>query len=243
MLGSKAISRIAWKGLGPERLGRVQRAVAFVAAIAVIGRALMPGPPPRSIEGLAAMLGEAAGGAVLPGDIAWEPSPGILAEFLWGRRVLFLGRSDNTATRDLFRARVRLTLEGRPVAVAGLHNLTATPLGDEQKLRGVIKDELLAVKEKFADPRRSQITFDAGELDLEDLIDDEELVVTMSAKGYVKSVLSDAFKAQGRGGRGIAGAKLRDDDYVTHILTTTAHAYLLFFSNLGRVYRLVSPPR
>jgi len=111
-------------------------------------------------------------------------------------------------------------------------------LGDEQKLRSVIKEELLAVKEKFADPRRSQITFDAGELDLEDLIDDEELVVTMSAKGYVKSVLADTFKAQGRGGRGIAGAKLRDDDYVTHILTTTAHAYLLFFSNMGRVYRL-----
>jgi DNA gyrase subunit A len=62
--------------------------------------------------------------------------------------------------------------------------------------------------------------------------------VTMSAKGYVKSVSADTFRAQGRGGRGIAGAKLRDDDYVTHILTTTAHAYLLFFSNLGRVYRL-----
>jgi DNA gyrase subunit A len=111
-------------------------------------------------------------------------------------------------------------------------------LADEQRLRGVIRDELLAVKERFADARRSQITFDAGELDLEDLIDDEELVVTMSAKGYVKSVTADTFRAQGRGGRGIAGAKLRDDDYVTHILTTTAHAYLLFFSNLGRVYRL-----
>jgi DNA gyrase subunit A len=111
-------------------------------------------------------------------------------------------------------------------------------LGDETVLRGVIRDELLAVREKYADARRSQITFDAGELDLEDLIDDEELVVTMSAKGYVKSVVSDSFKAQGRGGRGVAGAKLRDDDYVTHILTTTAHAYLLFFSNLGRVYRL-----
>jgi DNA gyrase subunit A len=111
-------------------------------------------------------------------------------------------------------------------------------LADDRLLRGVIRDELLAVKERFADERRSQITFDAGELDLEDLIDDEELVVTMSAKGYVKSVSSDTFRAQGRGGRGIAGAKVRDDDYVTHILTTTAHAYLLFFSNQGRVYRL-----
>jgi DNA gyrase subunit A len=111
-------------------------------------------------------------------------------------------------------------------------------LADEARLRGVIRDELLAVKEAYADPRRSQITFDPGELDLEDLIDDEELVVTMSSKGYVKSVPADTFRAQGRGGRGVAGAKLRDDDYVTHILTTTAHAYLLFFSNLGRVYRL-----
>jgi DNA gyrase subunit A len=111
-------------------------------------------------------------------------------------------------------------------------------LGDESILRGVIRDELLAVREKYADPRRSQITFDAGELDLEDLIDDEELVVTMSSRGYVKAVVADSFKAQGRGGRGVAGAKLRDDDYVSHILTTTAHAYLLFFSNMGRVYRL-----
>jgi DNA gyrase subunit A len=111
-------------------------------------------------------------------------------------------------------------------------------LADESLLRGVIRDEMLAIKEKYADGRRSQITFDAGELDLEDLIDDEELVVTMSSKGYVKSVVSDSFRAQGRGGRGVAGAKLRDDDYVTHILTTTAHAYLLFFSNMGRVYRL-----
>ncbi|MGH9210592.1 MAG: DNA gyrase subunit A [Acidimicrobiales bacterium] len=111
-------------------------------------------------------------------------------------------------------------------------------LADEGLLRQVIRDEMLAIKEKFANSRRSKITFDPGELDLEDLIDDEELIVTMSAKGYVKSVPSDAFRAQGRGGRGVAGARLRDDDYVTDILTTTAHAYLLFFSNRGRVYRL-----
>jgi DNA gyrase subunit A len=111
-------------------------------------------------------------------------------------------------------------------------------LGDEARLFTVIKDELAAVKEKFADPRRSEITYDIGDIDIEDLIDDEELVVTMSQRGYVKTVPSDTFRAQGRGGRGIAGANLRDDDYVTHILTTTAHAYLLFFSNRGRVYRL-----
>ena len=111
-------------------------------------------------------------------------------------------------------------------------------LGDDAKLRSVIRDELAAVKQRFATPRRSEITFDVGDIDIEDLIDDEELVVTMSSRGYVKTVAADAFRAQGRGGRGVAGASLRDDDYVSHILTTTAHAYLLFFSNRGRVYRL-----
>ena len=111
-------------------------------------------------------------------------------------------------------------------------------LADEARLFAVIKEELAAVKEKFATPRRSEITYDIGDIDIEDLIDDEELVVTLSQRGYVKTVTSDTFRSQGRGGRGVAGAKLRDDDYVTHILTTTAHAYLLFFSTRGRVYRL-----
>jgi DNA gyrase subunit A len=111
-------------------------------------------------------------------------------------------------------------------------------LNDDAKLRSVIKEELLAVKEEFATPRKSAIVLDTGDMNIEDLIDDEELVVTLSAKGYTKTVPADTFRAQGRGGKGVAGAKLRDDDYVTHILTTTAHAYLLFFSNLGRVYRL-----
>jgi DNA gyrase subunit A len=132
----------------------------------------------------------------------------------------------------------RIDLETELEGLQGTIRELEAILADESRLRQVIRDEMLALKEKFANPRRSQITYDAGELDLEDLIDDEELVVTMSAKGYAKSVVSDAFRAQGRGGRGVAGARLRDDDYVTQILTTTAHAYLLFFSNLGRVYRL-----
>jgi DNA gyrase subunit A len=102
----------------------------------------------------------------------------------------------------------------------------------------VISQEMGEIKEKFANPRRSQITYDVGDIDIEDLIDDEDLVVTMSAKGYIKTVTSDAFRVQGRGGRGVAGAKLKDEDYVNHIIHTSAHAYLLFFSNRGRVYRL-----
>ena len=111
-------------------------------------------------------------------------------------------------------------------------------LADEAKLRAVIKEELAEIKEKFGEARRSKVTLDAGDMNIEDLIDDEELIVTLSHKGYIKTVAADAFRSQGRGGRGVAGAKLRDEDYVSHILTTTAHAYLLFFSNLGRVYRL-----
>ncbi len=111
-------------------------------------------------------------------------------------------------------------------------------LGDRRVLMAVIKDEIGEIRQSYASPRRSRITFEVGDMDIEDLIDDEDLVVTMSAKGYVKTVSADAYRTQGRGGRGVAGAKLRDEDYVVHIVTTTAHAYLLFFSNLGRVYRL-----
>ncbi len=111
-------------------------------------------------------------------------------------------------------------------------------LGDPVMLRGVIKEELGEGRAKFATPRRAEITYDPGDLDSLDLIDDEELVVTMTKAGYIKTVAADQFRTQGRGGRGVTGAKLRDNDYVTRILQTTAHAYLLFFSNRGRVYRL-----
>jgi DNA gyrase subunit A len=111
-------------------------------------------------------------------------------------------------------------------------------LGDDTRLRGVIKTEITEIRDKFGNDRRSQIAFDPGDLDILDLIDDEEVVVTLSKGGYIKTVAADAFRRQGRGGRGVTGAKLRDEDYVEHLLTTTAHSYLLFFSNRGRVYRL-----
>jgi DNA gyrase subunit A len=111
-------------------------------------------------------------------------------------------------------------------------------LADEQKLRGVIKDELIAIRDKYGDERRTQITTDPGDLADLDLIEDEELVVVLSRQGYVKTVPVDQFRTQGRGGKGVRGGKLRDEDYVEHLLTTTAHSYLLFFSNRGRVYRL-----
>jgi DNA gyrase subunit A len=119
-------------------------------------------------------------------------------------------------------------------AIAELQSI----LDDPAKLRTIIKDELAIVGEKFASPRRTQITFDSGDLDVLDLIEDEDVVVVLSAKGYVKTVAADAFHKQGRGGRGLRGTTLKDEDYVAHLLTTTAHSYLLFFSNKGKVYRL-----
>ncbi|HEX4083236.1 MAG TPA: DNA gyrase subunit A, partial [Acidimicrobiales bacterium] len=111
-------------------------------------------------------------------------------------------------------------------------------LADPAKLRGVIATEMTAIRDKFADDRRSVITHDPGELGVEDLIDDEEIVVTMTAAGYIKSVSADAFRTQGRGGRGVQGARLKEEDLVTHVVHTTSLSYLLLFSNRGKVYRL-----
>jgi DNA gyrase subunit A len=111
-------------------------------------------------------------------------------------------------------------------------------LASDVKLRGVIATEMTAIRDKFANERLTQIVNDPGELGMEDLIDDEDIVITMTQAGYVKSVAADAFKVQGRGGRGVQGAKLRDEDFVQQIVHTTTHAYLLLFSNRGRVFRL-----
>lgn len=111
-------------------------------------------------------------------------------------------------------------------------------LDDPVILRGVIKSEMLAIKEEFATPRVCQVTLDTGEMSIEDLVEDKELVIVMTEAQYVKAVPAGSFKVQGRGGRGVSGAKLKADDIVRTVLFTTAHAFLLFFSNRGRVYRL-----
>jgi DNA gyrase subunit A len=111
-------------------------------------------------------------------------------------------------------------------------------LKSEAKVRGIIADELKEVRRRFADPRRTKIVPDEGEMNIEDLIADEDLVVSVSRDGYIKSVPLDSYRRQGRGGRGVRGANLKEGDIVEHLITTTAHAYLLLFSNTGRVYRL-----
>ena len=111
-------------------------------------------------------------------------------------------------------------------------------LDSPEKLRGVIKSEMTAIKDEFATARKCKITYDSGDMSIEDLVDDKELVIVMTEAQYVKAVPAVSFKTQGRGGRGVSGAKLKSDDIVRHVIFTTAHAFLLFFSNRGRVYRL-----
>jgi DNA gyrase subunit A len=111
-------------------------------------------------------------------------------------------------------------------------------LASEAKVRKIIADEAREVKKRFADERRTQFAHDEGEFDIEDLIADEDLAISVSRDGYIKSVPLDTYRQQGRGGRGVKGANLKEGDIVEHLITTTAHAYLLLFSNSGRVYRI-----
>jgi DNA gyrase subunit A len=97
---------------------------------------------------------------------------------------------------------------------------------------------MTAIRDKHSNPRRSVITHDPGEMGVEDLIHDEEIVVTMTRAGYIKSVAAAAFRTQGRGGRGVQGARLKEEDLVTQVVHTSALDYLLLFSNKGKVYRL-----
>ena len=138
----------------------------------------------------------------------------------------------------------RLTRIGRSELEEEMAKLRATIaelesiLNSPEKLRQVITDEISAVRHKYATDRVTQIVNDPGELGVEDLIDDTEVVITLTKSGYIKSVASDAFKTQGRGGRGVTAAKLKDEDFVDQIVHTTSHSYLLLFSNRGRVVRL-----
>ncbi|HJR91590.1 MAG TPA: DNA gyrase subunit A [Acidimicrobiia bacterium] len=111
-------------------------------------------------------------------------------------------------------------------------------LADPARRRQIIRDELSEIGKTFADRRRSVIIPDDGDMSLEDLIADDELIVTVSQTGYVKSVPASTYRTQGRGGRGIRAADLADDDAVAHMVHTTAHAYLLFFTNKGVVHRV-----
>ncbi len=139
------------------------------------------------------------------------------------RRLTRLARTElDTEKKDLL-ARIKY-----------LNSLLKSP----KKLRGVIKDELAEIKSKHGDARRTALKADEGEFDEEDLIAEEDVVITVSRAGYVKRVPIDTFKRQGRGGKGVRGATLKEEDVITNVFTTTTHHWLLFFTTKGKVYRV-----
>ncbi len=162
-------------------------------------------------------------------------------EALMGKKYGFTERQAidilDMQLRQLTRlSRIDLETEQKDV-LARIKELQAI-LNSDVKLRAVISKEMTAVRDAFATPRVCQITHDVGELGVEDLVEDRELVIVMTQAQYIKAVSADSFRTQGRGGRGVSGAKMKTDDIVRNVIFTTTHAYLLFFSNRGRVYRL-----
>jgi len=111
-------------------------------------------------------------------------------------------------------------------------------LADEKKVLRIVKDELLEIKEKYADKRRTQIIASQAELSIEDLIAEEEMVVTITHSGYVKRLPLETYRQQRRGGKGVLGMNVKENDFVENLFISSTHHYVLFFSNIGKVYRL-----
>ena len=111
-------------------------------------------------------------------------------------------------------------------------------LSDEQKLKAIVKSEMNAVRQKYADPRRTEVQAVSGEVDIEDLIPEGDCVITLTHLGYIKRQPADTYKTQRRGGRGISGMSQRDEDFVEELFLCSTHDYILFFTDRGRVYRL-----
>ncbi len=111
-------------------------------------------------------------------------------------------------------------------------------LGDEKRIDAVISTELAELGERYADARRTDITFAEGEVDIEDMIADQQMVISLTAGGYVKRLPLATYRQQHRGGKGVTGMNLKEDDYIEHLHICSTHDYLLFFTNRGKVYRL-----
>jgi DNA gyrase subunit A len=110
-------------------------------------------------------------------------------------------------------------------------------LGDEARVMGLIKEELLEIKERYGDERRTEITHSEDEIDVEDLIADQQMVIAITHSGYIKSLPLATYRQQKRGGVGVMGMEMKDDDYIEHLFVCSTHDYLLFFTNRGKVYR------
>jgi DNA gyrase subunit A len=111
-------------------------------------------------------------------------------------------------------------------------------LGDESRIFGLIKDELREIASAYGDERRTEIAFAEGEIDIEDLIADQQMVISITNSGYIKSLPLSTYRQQRRGGIGVTGMDMKDDDYIEHLFVSSTHDYLLFFTNRGKVYRL-----
>ena len=111
-------------------------------------------------------------------------------------------------------------------------------LSDHKELLGVIKKEISAIRDKYGDERRTSIGYDEDDISMEDLIPNENNIITMTSLGYIKRMTMDMFKSQHRGGKGIKGMQTIDDDYIVDMFMTTSHHYLMFFTNMGRVYSM-----
>ena len=111
-------------------------------------------------------------------------------------------------------------------------------LADEKKLLGVIKEEIQVISDKYGDERRTHIGYDEFDISMEDLIPEEDVVITMTNLGYIKRMTMDNFRSQNRGGKGIKGMQTISDDYIEDLMMTSTHNYLMFFTNTGKVYRL-----
>jgi DNA gyrase subunit A len=111
-------------------------------------------------------------------------------------------------------------------------------LGDEQRVSDLIKEELQEIANAYGDDRRTEITHADGEIDIEDLIADQQMVISITHSGYIKSLPLSTYRQQRRGGVGVTGMDMKDDDYIEHLFVTSTHDYLLFFTNRGKVYRL-----
>ncbi|OOM71831.1 DNA gyrase subunit A [Clostridium puniceum] len=111
-------------------------------------------------------------------------------------------------------------------------------LASEERLLGVIKEELIEIKTKYSDERRSKIEKIVNEIDIEDLIQEEDVVITLTNSGYIKRILADTYSSQRRGGKGIQAMTTKEDDFVDHLMITSTHSDVLFFTNKGRVYKL-----
>lgn len=111
-------------------------------------------------------------------------------------------------------------------------------LSDESMVLGIVKDEISVIRQKYADGRRTEITADENDLEVEDLIADEDVVITISHTGYIKRVPMDTYKSQKRGGKGITGMTTKEEDFVEQLFITSTHNYLMFFTNNGKCYRV-----